>query len=185
LIRSDSSNLNVKGPLERTTTGSLLTSLTSPGYAIDYGFKKSIIHFHTPTSDSETVFSNYFDSVTFDTVTLKNLTFYSPGSSTAVFCKFPTSLTDVTVKSFSIDGVDLTLNSNSIFDFRNKGTLTVTNITATNLETNSYGYSQTDYAYVSTVGPLFSFVAFEKDSSLSTLTYTIVRTFMIHRATFN
>jgi len=149
-------------------------TVTEPNYSLDYGFKKSIIVFHTPTTDSDTYFANYFSSVTFETVSLSNITMYNPASGSALFANFPTSITALNLKAFSIDTVDMPLNSESIFEFQNKGTLTVSDINATNIEAVSHSYSTSNYAYVTTVGPLFTFSSFAEDTSLQPLDYSIV-----------
>ena len=46
---------------------------------------KPVLLFHKPSSDSDTMFSNYLDSVEISTLKLSNLTFYNPGESVPVF----------------------------------------------------------------------------------------------------
>ena len=174
LIGTDSTNLLEFGVTQRRLSdGVPLSTVTAPNYAMDYGMKKSVIVFHSPSADSNEMFKNYLDSVTFDTVTLNNITLYNPASSPPVFASFGNYITDLTLRSFNIDTVDAPLNQNAIFEIQNKGTLTVNSIVATNLEAVSYGYSTTDYNYVARVGPLFSFVSFERDATIGRLTYTL------------
>ena len=79
---------------------------------------KPVLLFHKPSSDSDTMFSNYLDSVEISTLKLSNLTFYNPGESVPVFAQFGTYITALTLKDISIDTVDAPLNAAGIFDIR-------------------------------------------------------------------
>ena len=69
----------------RITNGAPLNVVNSPKYAVDYGVRRPIIMFHTPTANSDVIFSNYMESMTFDTVNLDNIVFYNPISAVSGF----------------------------------------------------------------------------------------------------
>jgi predicted outer membrane repeat protein len=165
---SNSSNLLTHPPNERSTsTGDPTSTVTSPNYSIDYGFKTSIIVFQSPSSDSSTNFQNYISTLSITSLTLSNLTFYKVDSETAVFAYFPTSINSVSLSSVSLENINLPLNDMSIFQFSNKGSLTISNLTATGIESTSYSYDTSTYSYVSATSPLMTFTSFEKDTNIS------------------
>ena len=134
---------------------------------------KSVIVFHSPSSDNDKMFINSFDDVTIDSLSLTNLTFYDPDSSTPIFAEFGTYISKLTLKNLILDTINAPINDAAIFVISTKG-LEVTNVTATNLETISYGYSQTDYSYVCKAGPLFQFNPFSAIAGLGDVMYSLV-----------
>ena len=174
MLGSDASNLLEYGPTERNiNTGKVLTSVTSPQYVITYGFRQPVLLFHTPSSESDTMFSNYLDVVAIDNLSLQNLTFYNPGSPTAVFAKFGEYIQNLYLTNINVDGVNSPLNAAALFDIRTRG-LTLRNLSATNLEKVSYSYSSGDFLYVNSVGPLLQFTSYAKVSGLDMVPYTLV-----------
>ena len=174
LLGNTSTNLNQFGVTERNTaTGAPTNGVTDPSYAIDYGISKPIILFQNPPTDSSTNFANYLDSVNIENLTLSNITFYDPASTTAVFANFLGKISNLNITTVSISNIDLPLNAMSIFEIQNKGTLTLGSLTVSGLETTSYRYDTSGYSYLAIVSPLLTLTSFSNDSSLSTLSYNI------------
>ena len=74
----------------------------------DYAFKNHLIKLaYFRSTDDSYYFSNFLDKLTFDTLTIKNVTHYNPGVSSAVILEATTDVTNLTISNLNIDGIDM------------------------------------------------------------------------------
>ena len=99
-------NIKIASPAERNIQGKPITSVPSPYYYLDYGFKNRLIWLALPFANTDTDFQNYFDVLSIDKLTIKNITQYDPSATVALFSQFTNDWTDLTLSNFDIQLVD-------------------------------------------------------------------------------
>ena len=171
-------NVVYKLPTERDSSGTSLTTVTSPSYVIDYAFKNRLVRFGYPSASSTTNFQNYFDTVTIDSAKLSNITQYCPAQQIPVFLDLYDDCTAVTLTNFDFKDIDLVYGSEAMIKVRNYGSLNIQNGTVSNLNVNAFCYDSSAYTYVGRNGGVFSFYSVASSSG-SALTY------MMTNVTFN
>ena len=161
-------------PTERDSSGTSLTTVSSPSYVIDYAFKNRLVRFGYPSASasSTTNFQNYFDTVTIDSSKLSNITQYCPAQQIPIFLDLYDDCTAVTLTNFDFKDIDLVYGSEAMVKVRNYGSLNIQNGTVSNLNVNAFGYDSSTYTYVGRNGGVFSFYSVASSSG-SALTYTI------------
>lgn len=110
-----------KDPTERNPNGELKTAVTSPQFAIDYGLRNPLIRLIKVTSTSGN-YQNYIDLLTINTLTVNNITQYSPQSTVAPFIEMDSDVTEAAISTFQITDFNVILGQTGLFLIKNYGT---------------------------------------------------------------
>ena len=110
ILSTSYANVKTASPTERNVQGSPITSVPSPFYYLNYGFKNRLIRLALPSSNTDADFQNYFDVFSIDKLTIKNITQYDPLATVALFSQFTHDWTDLTLSNFDIQLVDKSIS---------------------------------------------------------------------------
>ena len=127
--------------------------------------KNSLIKFARPSTTSDYSYLNQFDSCSFDQINLLNLTQYDPTKATPLFIDIDIDWSSISISNINIKDVDALRGQTSIFGLKTYGSITITNGTIQNINTNAYSYDTTDFSYVPSVGGVFIFTSIQSNST--------------------
>ena len=170
---SEYANLKTAEPAERDSSGNPSSSVSSPQYTIDYAFKHHLIKlaYFTSTIDSY-YFSNSLDKLSFDTLTITNVTHYYPGTATAVILEAQTDVTNLTIANINIDGLDMIYGTRPMIHIEPYITLIVSGGTISNVNKNAYDLDTTNFSYISQNGVVFAVYPITINTSYDPFDYT-------------
>jgi hypothetical protein len=169
----DPSYIIDKDPTQRTVLGSPKVIVESPKFTLDYGFRTQIIKFGQPSSNTEDNFENTIYQLTINGLVLKNISYYNPSQSQALFSNINSQISNVDISNIEIDNVSIISSQSSIFSFSNKGDLNINTASIKNVNLAAYNFDTENYSYVSVEGAVFSIVAPHKENGEDPYNYNL------------
>ena len=136
--------------------------------------KNSLIKLARPSTTSDYSYSNQFDSCSFDQINLLNLTQYDPTKATPLFIDIDNDWSSISISNINIRDVDAIRGQTSIFGLKTYGSITITNGTIQNINTNAYSYDTTNFSYVPSVGGVFIFTSIQSNSTYPDSIYSFL-----------
>jgi hypothetical protein len=131
-----------------------------------------IIRFATPSLNSASDFQNYFDKLTISTLTMKNITHYTPDVDTTLLLTMSDDIIgNSTISGLDIDSVDL-LQGKSIFSIDIGADLLVEGASIKNININAYKYEEDGYIYLPNYGTVFTYYAVAETGYLEIFQYS-------------
>lgn len=165
--------LKTAAPTERDAVGQETTSIYAPDFLIDYAFKNPLILLVDPTTNTNSIFQNYFDAFAIDGLILSNITHYNPGVSAAPILKVSDDVYDFTLKNIDIDDFDSIRGELSMFYLVPYDTLTIQEGTVNNLNLKAYNLDTSLGEYLPNKGSLFTMNSVKLNGGYNDFVYSV------------
>ena len=172
ILGSEYSNAVTVEPNARSTDTVPTSQSASPKYDLDFGFKFQIMLLAVPDTESASDFGWIFNSITFNTVSVSNMTRYTNENTNALFLSLDGGALTTTITDATFTDIDSYFSTVSLVNIESYKSVSISNFAVTNLNKNAYNYDTSAYSYTAATGGVFHLKSFASDGQYGEVTYS-------------